>query len=478
VLLTPSGAAAEVDPAAGPAHPKVQSKVSLNIVHTVEFYHPHLGGAELVVQQVSERLVRRGHRVTVATTAMAVRETNRINGVCIKGFAVKGAMGSRIAGPDVERYRQFLLTCDADVVMNYAAQQWATDLALETVPATTGRRVNIIAPCGYSALDGLSTLRWPAFADYFRKVIPRYLPLYDAAVYHSVRYQDHAFAVDHGFTNGVVIPNGVDSDEFDRSPEVDFRKKYGITTRYLGLCVANYLPDKGQDRVIDCVRQMGRDDFSLVFIGKQGSELARLRQLAHGVAVRFLQDISRADTVAAFHEADLFLFGSRIEAAPLVIIEAMAARTPFVSTDCGNVGEMKGGVICAPQEMAYNANRLLDNPALRKDLAQDGHRQVRKALTWESVVDRYEDLYLSLHHTKKQEANTAPATAGWRQFIDALDRRIDADTGNVALYLHAARLLVDASRETEARKYIEDVLELDSDHVEARNLYRSMGAKP
>lgn len=478
VLLTPSGRATAIDSAAAPAKTMVSSEKSLNIVHTVEFYHPHLGGAELVIQQVSERLVRRGHRVTVATTEMAVRETDRLNGVHIKGFAVKGALGRRIAGPDVERYRNFLLTCDADVVMNYAAQQWATDLAFETLAATAGCRVNLIAPCGYSALDGPRTLRWPAFADYFERVIPRFLPLYDAAIYHSARYQDYAFAEDRGFTNSVVIPNGVDMDEFDRTPEVDFREKYNITTRYFGLCVANYLPGKGQDRVIDCVRAMGRNDFTLVFVGKEGSERARLQPLAQGVPVIFLKDIPRADTVAAFHGADLFIFGSRIEAAPLVIIEAMAAATPFVSTDCGNVAEMAGGVVCEPEAMAKNANRLLDDPGLRAALAKDGLRQVREELNWESVVDRYEALYLRLHHAKTRKTAPLPPETVWRQCIEDLDRRIDADPGKVALYLNAARILVDGHQPDEARKYMEDALELDPDHVEAHSLTEATGARP
>ncbi|MFH1985893.1 MAG: glycosyltransferase [Pseudomonadota bacterium] len=478
ILLSPSGAALEATPAESPARCNAQSKVSLNIVHTVEYYHPHLGGAELVVQQVSERLARRGHRVTVATTALAARRTDRLNGVYIEGFAVKGAMGRRIAGPDVDRYRQFLLTCDADVVMNYAAQQWATDLALETVPVTAVRRVNVIAPCGYSALDGPRNLRWPSFADYFQRVIPEFLPHYDAAVYHSARYQDHAFADDHGFENSVVIFNGVDADEFDRPPETDFREKYGINTRLLGLCVANYLPGKGQETVIDCVRRMGRADFTMVFIGKEGTELARLRQLAQGAPVIFLHNIARADTVAAFQGADLFLFGSRIEAAPLVIIEAMAARTPFVSTDCGNVGEMKGGVVCAAEEMAERANRVLDDPDLRASLARDGHRQVREHLTWESVVDRYEDLYLRLHHAKTRDKQRTPVKAQWRQRLGDLDRRIDADLGNVDLYMNAARILVAAHQPVEARKYIEDALELNPDHADAGRLYRSAEARP
>ena len=41
----------------------------MKILHTVEYYAPSVGGAQEVVRQISERMVQRGHQVTVATTA-------------------------------------------------------------------------------------------------------------------------------------------------------------------------------------------------------------------------------------------------------------------------------------------------------------------------------------------------------------------------------------------------------------------------
>ena len=42
----------------------------MKILHTVEFYHPSVGGMQEVVKQLSERLVRLGHNVTVATSQL------------------------------------------------------------------------------------------------------------------------------------------------------------------------------------------------------------------------------------------------------------------------------------------------------------------------------------------------------------------------------------------------------------------------
>ena len=190
------------------------------------------GGAEIVVQQISERLIKRGHLVTIATTKLKDRTLKTLNGVHIEEFSITGSIGNGIRGDEVERYKEFLLNHSSDVMMNYAAQQWATDLAFEVVQATRGHRVNIIAPCGYSALSDSRTIRWPQFADYFNRIIPTIVPHYDAAIYHSALYQDYEYAQNHGFTNSIIIPNAVDEEEFLRPPRINFREKYNIKTSF------------------------------------------------------------------------------------------------------------------------------------------------------------------------------------------------------------------------------------------------------
>ena len=53
----------------------------LKILHTVELYSPSVGGMQEVVKQISERLVKKGHDVTVATTKLSNRKSKIINGV-------------------------------------------------------------------------------------------------------------------------------------------------------------------------------------------------------------------------------------------------------------------------------------------------------------------------------------------------------------------------------------------------------------
>ena len=51
-------------------------------------------------------------------------------------------------------------------------------------------------------------------------------------------------------------------------------------------------------------------------------------------------DVPRIEVLAAYKAADLFVFGSQVECSPLVLFEAVASGTPFVSVDCGNAREI------------------------------------------------------------------------------------------------------------------------------------------
>lgn len=382
-----------------PQRPARNRSERLRILHTVEYYAPHIGGAELVVQKLSEKLAARGHHVTVATRQIPERAFSELNGVDVEQFEIDGSAARGIRGKDVRRYQEFLGEFPYDVMLNYAAQQWATDLAIPLVPRLR-KKVNIIAPCGYSALKD-NAVADNAFFNYFCHFLPCWLPQYDAAVCHSAVYQDYIFAARRGMTNHLIIPNAVDEAEFERAPSLNFREKYGIREPNILLCVANFLAGKGQERAINALRNLRRDDTALVLIGKEGPMLPALRTWAKGLNVKFLVDIPRTDTLAAYHSAQLFVFCSHVEASPLVILEAKAARLPFVSTDVGNVKEWKGGRVCEPKDLAMHIGQLLDDAAERKRLADQGWQEYRDKLTWTAVTDSYENLYQRLVAQKR-----------------------------------------------------------------------------
>lgn len=367
----------------------------MKILHTVEFYEPSKGGAQEVVRQLSERLAKRGHDVTVATSVHHNRSFNRLNGVRIVSFGISGNAVKGIRS-DGAVYQQFLIDSEFDIILNYASQTWTTDLTFPILDHIKAKK--IIAPLGYSRLHS------PRYRKYFAE-LPPYLKKYDAIVYTSAQYQDKQFGDEHG-VNGraVIIPNGASEEEFD-SGMGGFRKKYGIDTKYMFLNVSNHYFDKGHRMVLDAFKRVNSEDCTLVIIGERPSRhgwyscypfcaLSALRDRR----IRILQKISREDVVNAYLEADLFLFGSKIECAPLVMYEAFASKTPFVTTNVGNVMDHNKMVkiISTAREMSHELEQFIVDPTALNTRGERAFWEFMGHHTWERLSEQYEKLYVSI----------------------------------------------------------------------------------
>ena len=358
---------------------------SVKILHTCESYWPTVCGVQEAMQRISEGLVARGHEVTVATSYSPHRTSNVHNGVRIVQFDVRGRATRGYRG-QVLAYQRFVRSSGCDVMLNYAAQQWSADLVFPLLHHL--EFATVFLPCGFSAIDN-----WKWRPYYW--LMPRVLRQYDAVVYLSEAYRDKAFGDRHGITHYQVIGNGAREEEFSEA-RGEFREKYGIETSKLFLSVSNYGDLKNQRFVLEAFRRAALSDATLVFVGSEMNDYARLlAQECETVGhARVLAGIPREDLVAAYHEADLFLFASRIECFPLVIVESMASRTPFISTDAGCVSALPGGIVVASvAEMTETIRCLTSDDNARLDLSRAGRDAWEARYTWARIVDQYERLY-------------------------------------------------------------------------------------
>jgi glycosyltransferase involved in cell wall biosynthesis len=384
----------------------------MNILHTVEWYWPSVGGAQEVIRQISERLVKRGHAVTVATSRIGGRPKGPISGVQVEEFAVSGNAVSGFRG-EAKRYQDFLLGEHFDIMMNYAAQQWSADLAYPVLDRLTCRKV--FAPCGFSGLFD------PRYARYFEH-LPEHMSRYDHLVFHSDAYRDIQFTREQSMAHYSVIPNGASGEEF-ATVDATFRQRHGIPEKMpLLLSVCNHTSAKGHGLVMQAFRHARTGPATLVIIGKpigrvSCQPICRLRggliTLASSGRKRvLLLDAPRHETLAAYKAADLFVFGSHLECSPLVLFEAVASKTPFISTACGNAEEIAtwtgGGVIVPttrngdgtvtanPYDMARTIEVLVRDRDRRESIAEAGFNAWRERFTWDHIAGQYEKLYQTL----------------------------------------------------------------------------------
>ncbi len=389
----------------------------MKILHCVESYFPSIGGMQEVVQQLSERLVLLGHDVTVAARRQPERTFSEKNGVKIVDFEISGNLVGGIKG-EVEEYRSFLLNNDFDVITFFAAQQWATDAALDILDKIKAKKVSV--PTGYSGLY------WPAYKEYFEKM-KTWIHGYDMNVYLSDDYRDINFARECKVKNTTLIPNGAGADEFLKETKIDVRKELNIPAdHFLILHVGSYSFWKGHHEAMKIFLRSKIKKGTLLMIGNdhQNFRLRRGKNISlyfdvlknklfgFGRKKIIFNYFPREFTVAAYKQADLFFFPSNIECSPIVLFECAAAKLPFLSTAAGNAPEIAkwthGGEIMptlkneegfCEAEISGSVkmlNEIYENPQKRKQMAQESFDIWKEKYSWEVITKQYEKLYQTL----------------------------------------------------------------------------------
>jgi glycosyltransferase involved in cell wall biosynthesis len=404
----------------------------MKILHTVESYLPIRHGMSEVVRQISERLVQGGIDITVATSHCAERQTHCINDVKVVSFDINGSFSTGYSG-DTESYRSFLLNSDFDVIVNFAAQQWATDICITLLPKLRAKK--IFVPTGFSGFYN------PVFSSYYEKM-KFWMKEYDMNVFLSNDYRDINFARDNDIERIVVIPNGASEEEFvTTSSDFNIRRFLNIPSSHkVVLHVGSYTGFKGHDETIDIFLKANIKNSTLVFVGSNLDQESdsyfldkifwfRRLSLTKLLTKRYYKAflvflwrlmkrsffnihairLSREETVSVFLSSDLFLFPSNIECSPIVLFESIASKTPFLVSDVGNAKEIiewTGGGILLPTkidreglshaniaESARVMKEVLSNENRLSDLGNQGNSSWKSKFTWEKITEEYKNLY-------------------------------------------------------------------------------------
>ena len=413
-----------------------------------ESYYPSIGGVQIVLQQVAERLAKRGHDITIATSKLATRKSSIINGVRIVEFDVSGNVVRGLRG-EIKKYSRFVLEQNYDVLLIKAAQNWAFDALINNLRDITKRKVFI--PCGFSGLY------YPYFKDYYI-MMQDALREFDQLIFYAEDYRDINFAKDNNISQYSVIPNGASEIEFSVKRNSSFRQRLGVSDdEILLLTVGTFTGGKGHLEVASAFKLAKFDKpVTLILNGNQPDKkskysflqlakeylkmgpLSMLKRIYRNILVLtgvkkvikaldwndvakevnnnepnkniLITNLKRNDLVQCFLNSDLFVFASNIEYSPLVLYESAAAGLPFISVPVGNAREIAewtgGGVICEapsdkngrttvdPVTLASEIQSLLNNGKLLNKLSKDGKANWKNKFTWDKISSEYEKVLL------------------------------------------------------------------------------------
>lgn len=192
----------------------------------------------------------------------------------------------------------------------------------------------------------------------------------------------------------VVIPNGIDADEFAIiSPSGKSKSKILMYAGRIDI------DQKGLDLLIEAFARLLKDypDLELVLTGPDwNGSTGILSQLAMklGISekVHFTGFLKRPEYVERLKSAGIFILPSRFEPFGIVLLEAMAAGVPVVAANTGAVPEIleggKLGLIFQPGNVDSLTNQLrniLSNESAAKDRAEEARRSLHR-YSWQKIA--------------------------------------------------------------------------------------------
>ena len=340
----------------------------MKLVICTNHSYPNFGGCEKVLQQLAEDFVSKYHC-----------EVFVISGSISKSFIYNYVSYVPLVRRSAGVLAQQINSYQPDTLFVYS-DNFESFMDFPKINDTLFCKRKILSPVGFNRFIGREI-----FFRSFKQKCSDWI-----IAPHSDNYVDYKFAIENGFETR-IIPYGIKLSEFvDAKPGV-FSSTHNLKkNKPILLYVANFFPDKGQEHIIRCYDELYVKgvDFLPVFItsttkfpsinARTDNMISLLRKKPYGV--RVFKDISRKDTLNAFVDASIFAFASTKEVGPLVLLEAMAARIPWVSLPVGIVPTLKGGdIITAVDKNSkgyyiFNKTVLSNYVNMIADLLSDGYK--------------------------------------------------------------------------------------------------------
>jgi glycosyltransferase involved in cell wall biosynthesis len=189
-----------------------------------------------------------------------------------------------------------------------------------------------------------------------------------------------------------IIPNGVDLAAFNGVKVEKSRKPRVI---YVGRLI-------GYKHIDDLLRAFsGLDLDAELYVVGEGPERKRLEGLVEELGLRervtFTGFVEEYQKIKMLKSSHVLVLPSTVEGFAMVLIEAMAARTPVVAADIPavhtSVRDGETGLLFRPRDIGNLKEKLemmLRSEDLREKLSRNGYNLVEREFTWDGICRKIE----------------------------------------------------------------------------------------
>jgi glycosyltransferase involved in cell wall biosynthesis len=203
-----------------------------------------------------------------------------------------------------------------------------------------------------------------------------------------------------------IVPTGVDITEFtpnwNRPPNPRVRILFVGALRTF----------KGPQIVLQAAQCFPQADFVLVGGGVMAEELRQRSKVLSNVELR--GPLGRTAVREEFARADIFMFPSRWEGSPRVLMEAAACGLPVIARRDYEpetvLDGMSGFLAGSDAEMLMQLAPLIEDANLRRRMGECGRAHIAR-FSWDVITRQWESIFtrLALQHRNSARRNGAPS---------------------------------------------------------------------
>lgn len=209
----------------------------------------------------------------------------------------------------------------------------------------------------------------------------------------------------------ISVHNGIDTDKFNSWNCKKFRDELGIdTTDKLVVTIGRNVIEKDYTNLLKAISKVELDFVKFVIIGKDCRSLIDLvNQFNIKDRVKLI-DV-RLDIPEILNSADLLLMSSRVEGLPIVIGEAMASSCNIITTDAGGCREWLTAreipVMIENSDALASAiiDKMLQSDEKWLEISNGNRNHIINQFSLDIVADKWIGLYSDPNYKKSEVFN-------------------------------------------------------------------------
>ena len=374
-------------------------------------YPPRIiGGIAKVVYDLSKRLIKDGHEVTVVTYKEGDVPYHE-NDKGVEVYRVDNYMINPNNFIDWIMQLNFNLVAKASEIMNkngkfdvIHAHDWLVANAAKTLKASYN--IPIVA-----TIHATESGRNGGIRDDQQRYIndTEWMLTYEASeVIVNSNFMKNEVQRLFGlpFEKINVIPNGINLNIYNGiERNYEFRRKYARDNEKIIMCAGRLVYEKGFQYLIDAAPKIlnSYNDAKFIIAGKGGmlEELkAKANYLGISDKVYFTGQLTPKELYTMYRCADIAVFPSTYEPFGLVAIEGMFAGTPIVVSDVGGFNEIVEHGVTGMKSYAGNSNSIADSilallfdHQLAYNVAKNGKAKVKEIYNWTKIAQDTHFIY-------------------------------------------------------------------------------------